>query len=212
MFQFRLRTLLIVVFLVALYCSAVATLGNVVLGCAIGVPIGLVVGVIVGLIMGNPRRGMAGGVAGTLFVNGSLALWAAALALLSDEPGAANPPTTGLFEFFLVSSLVGAVPGAIVGVRVRRGIRASVNTGAFSAAGTCGVIVAAEWAVVALSGSQFGSVHAVFLLLLLLVVLLVSLEIGALFGALYWLFDECVRKHQGRMERRSSSPSPGNKS
>ena len=208
-FQFRLRTLLFVVFLVSLYFSAVATLGNIVLGCGVGVPIGLVVGTIVGGACRRPWQGITGGVAGTFYVNVPLVLLATLR--FPGDPEMTNPPPMFLIESFSISSLIGAIPGAIVGVRARRGIRASVNTGALAATGTGGILFLVEGLVeIAIAGPSsfqvsiadfFGILFTLFILVLIL--LMFGPPIGALFGALYWLFDESVRKRRGMRKPRS---------
>ena len=193
-FQFRLRTLMIVTFLVALFFSAAATLGNVVLGCGLTVPIGLVVGAIVGGACRRPWQGMTGGVAGAFYANVPTALLAVALTPLVGDVELA-------LTFFPFSSLVGALPGAIVGIRAQGGIGTSVKTGMATFTAMALVCVVGGWASAVLSGGPVGD----HFFPLLLMVLIDGPPIGAVFGALYWFFDERVRKRQGLMEQRSDA-------
>ena len=103
-----------------------------------------------------------------------------------------------VFTFFPFSSLAGAVPGAIVGVRVRGGIGTSVKTGMAAFTAMALVCVVGGWASAVLSGGPVGDSFFP-----LLMVLIDGPPVGALFGALYWLFDESVRKRRGLRKQRS---------
>jgi len=214
-FQFRLRTLMFVVFLVSLYFSAVATLGNFVLGCVMGVPIGLVIGAIVGRVRRDLWRGISGGVAGTLFVNGLFALLTIGLALATDNLESADPPLRFLIIPFSISSLAGAIPGAIVGVRVHGEIRTSVNTGGLALPGTWMIlglifVVATEiedalLAPPAVVVAHHSGMRWIFLFCLTMMTITIGPLIGGAFGALYWLLEERVRQRQEQGEQRSDA-------